>query len=57
MPGGSCDLPLSGNMRRRLLASLLGWGAIDDVGIKRLLGVVNGGRGIVNGLIEEVLQV
>ena len=42
---------------RRLSASLLGWGAIDDAGIKRLLGVVNGRCGIANSLIEEVSQV
>ena len=39
--------------RRRLSEYLLGWGAINDARIKRLLGVVYDGRGIVNGLIEE----
>jgi len=42
---------------RRSPEDLLGWGAIDDAGVKRLLGVVDGGRGIVDGLVEEAPQV
>ena len=42
---------------QRLSTSLLGWGVIDNADIKRLLGVVNDGRGIVNNLIEEASQV
>jgi hypothetical protein len=39
-----------------LSKDLLGQGAIDDTGINRLLGVVDGGSGIVNGLVEEASQ-
>jgi hypothetical protein len=40
-----------------LSEDLLGRGAIDDIGIERLLGVVDGRRGIVNGFVEEASQV
>jgi len=35
----------------------LGRGAIDDAGVNRLLGVVDGGRGVVHGFIDEAPQV
>lgn len=36
---------------------LFRWGAIHDAGVKRLFGVVDRGRRIVDGLVEEALQV
>ena len=40
------------------IAGIFTWaGGYDDIGIKRLLGVVNGGCIIVNGLTEEAPQV
>ena len=43
--------------RRRMPEYFLGRGAIDNAGVKGLLGVVNGGRGVVHGLIDEASQV
>ena len=43
--------------KRRMPEYLLGRKAIDDAGVDRILGVVNGGRGVVHGLIDEAPQV
>ena len=51
------SMPLSGDRKGRLSEDFLGWGAINDVGIKGLLGVIDGRRGIIDGLIEEAFQV
>ena len=51
--GGTLTLcALEWQTRRRMSEYYLGWGVIDDAGVERLIGVVNGGRGIVHNFID-----